>query len=67
MGFTLIELLVVVVIIPIVIGAISVALISVLSQQNTVQTKLSDSSDAQLVSATYVKDVQSATYITVNT
>jgi hypothetical protein len=59
-------LLVVVVIIPLVIGAISVALISVLTQQNTVQNALSDSSDAQTVSATFVKDVQSAAFITTN-
>jgi prepilin-type N-terminal cleavage/methylation domain-containing protein len=65
-GFTLIELLVVIVIIPLVVGAISVALISVLMQQNTVQNALGDSSDAQLVSATFVKDVQSASFITTN-
>lgn len=63
-GFTLIELVIVVAIIPLIIGAISVALISVLTQQNVVSNKLSDSEGAQLTSTLYVKDVQSATMIT---
>jgi prepilin-type N-terminal cleavage/methylation domain-containing protein len=63
-GFTLVELLVVVVIIPLVIGAISVALISVMTQQTNVSNKVSDSQDTQVVSATFVQDVQSASQIT---
>jgi prepilin-type N-terminal cleavage/methylation domain-containing protein len=63
-GFTMIELLTVLVILPLVVGAISVALISVISQQNTVSNKVSDSADAQLLSANFVSDVQSATQIT---
>jgi prepilin-type N-terminal cleavage/methylation domain-containing protein len=63
-GFTLIELLVVVVILPLVIGAISVALISVMTQQTSVTNKVSDSQDTQMVSASFVQDVQSASQIT---
>jgi prepilin-type N-terminal cleavage/methylation domain-containing protein len=62
-GFTLIELLVVLVIMPLVIGAISIALISVMKQQNTVSNKVSDSQDTQVVSAVFVQDVQSASQI----
>ena len=63
-GFTLIELLVVVAIIPLVVGAISVALVSVISQQTTVSNKVSDSGDASIVSANFVKDVQSGVMMT---
>jgi prepilin-type N-terminal cleavage/methylation domain-containing protein len=63
-GFTLIELLVVVVIIPLVIGAISVALITVMTQQTNVTNKVSDSQDTQMVAASFVQDVQSASQIT---
>jgi type II secretory pathway pseudopilin PulG len=63
-GFTLIELLIVCTIMPLIIGAISVALISVFSLQTGVSNRLSDSADAQIVSATYEKDVQSALKLT---
>lgn len=63
-GFTLVELLVVCAVIPLVIGAISVALISVLTQQNAVANKIADTGDATVVSANFVKDVQSAAQIT---
>jgi prepilin-type N-terminal cleavage/methylation domain-containing protein len=63
-GFTLIELLVVLVIMPLVIGAISIGLISVMKQQNSVSNKVSDSQDTQVVSAVFVQDVQSALKIT---
>ena len=59
-GFTLVELLVVVAIMPLIVGAISVALLSVISQQNTVSSKVSDSGDATVVSSNFVQDVQSA-------
>jgi prepilin-type N-terminal cleavage/methylation domain-containing protein len=65
-GFTLVELLVVVVIIPLVVGAISVALISVMTQEANVSNKTSDSQDTQQVSANFVQDVQSASEITTN-
>ena len=64
LGFTLIELLVVIAIIPLVVGAISVALLSVLTQQNTVSSRITDSGDASVASANFVKDAQSAQSIT---
>lgn len=60
-GFTLIELLIVVVLIPLVIGAVAVALITVLKDQSGVQNRLSDSHDAQLTATYLVRDVQGAT------
>jgi prepilin-type N-terminal cleavage/methylation domain-containing protein len=63
-GFTLIELLVVIVILPLVVGAISVALMSVLTLQTGVSNRISGSADAQTVSANFVRDVQSAAQIT---
>ena len=63
-GFTLIELLIVVTIIPIIVGAISVALVSTFSLQSTVSGRLSDTSAAQVTSSVYVKDVQSAAQVT---
>src|ERR1700693_2400923 len=63
-GFTLIELIIVVSVIPIIVGAISAGLIAVISLQNTVSSRLADTSDAQVVSSTFIKDVQSATFIT---
>jgi prepilin-type N-terminal cleavage/methylation domain-containing protein len=63
-GFTLIELLVVVVIMPLIIGAISVALLAVFQQQGTVSGTLTSAGDAQTVSANFVQDVQSAQWIT---
>jgi prepilin-type N-terminal cleavage/methylation domain-containing protein len=59
-GFTLFELLIVIAVMPIIVGGISVALISVLTQQKTVNNKVSDSGDATVVSANFVRDVQSA-------
>ncbi len=41
-GFTLIELLIVISVLPVVVGAISIALIAVISQQTTVSNKISD-------------------------
>jgi prepilin-type N-terminal cleavage/methylation domain-containing protein len=63
-GFTLIELLIVIVILPIVIGAITVALISVFKLQNATFTSLNATGDAQIVSANFVNDVQSSSSIT---
>ena len=59
-GFTLIELIFVIVIVPIIIGAIASALIAVFSLQNSVSARLGDSNDAEVGSATFNKDVQSA-------
>lgn len=63
-GFTLIELIIVCSIIPLIIGAISAGLITVLNLQSTVTNRITGSSDAQVVSSTFLKDVQSATNMT---
>jgi prepilin-type N-terminal cleavage/methylation domain-containing protein len=63
-GFTLVELLIVTAVLPLVMGAIAVGLISVFSLQNSVSNRLSDSGDAQTLSATFVKDVQGASLLT---
>jgi prepilin-type N-terminal cleavage/methylation domain-containing protein len=60
-GFTLIELLVVIIIIPIVVSGISIAIITSLKDDTAVPTRLADSHDAQITSAYFVRDVQSAT------
>jgi prepilin-type N-terminal cleavage/methylation domain-containing protein len=66
-GFTLIELLIVVTILPLIIGAIAMALVSVFSTQTSVSNRLSDSDDAQVVSSYFIKDVQSAVELTTGT
>lgn len=63
-GFTLIELVVVLVIIPLIAGAIAMVLIVTLSDQASVSARVSDSVDSQITSAFYVRDVQSAQYVT---
>lgn len=63
-GFTLLELVIVVAVLPIVIIGIAAGLIAVFSIQGSVSHRLGDSQDAQVVSANYVQDVQSALQIT---
>ena len=63
-GFTLIELLIVVTIIPLIIGALAAGLITVFSLQTSVSNRLGDSGDAEVVAASFTKDVQSASSIT---
>lgn len=63
-GFSLVELLVVLVIMPLIIGAITFALLSVFNLQTGVTNRITDSGAAQVVAANFVKDVQSADYIT---
>ncbi len=63
-GFTLIELVVVVAILPLVVGGIAVALISVFSLQHSVTNRVSDSNDALVASSTFNRDAQSAQMIT---
>jgi prepilin-type N-terminal cleavage/methylation domain-containing protein len=63
-GFTLVELLIVVTIIPLIVGALAAGLISVFSLQSGVASRLADTSDAQVVSANFQNDVQSAAEIT---
>lgn len=63
-GFTLIELLIVVTILPLIVGAISVALLGTFRLQAGVSDRLSASGDAEMISANFFRDVQSATSIT---
>lgn len=63
-GFTLVELLIVLTIMPLVVGAMGLALSSIFSLQPSVNNRLADTNDAQVVSANYEKDVQSATEFT---
>ena len=63
-GFTLIELLIVIMIIPLIAGALGYGLVTVFSLQAGVSSRLGDSSDAQIVAASFTKDVQGASSIT---
>ena len=63
-GFTLIELIIVTLIIPIIIGAITLALISIFSLQGGTGNRISDSADAQVVSSNFETDVQNASHVT---
>ena len=63
-GFTLIEMIIVALILPVVIGAVTYALIAVFSLQNGVSGRIGDSGDAESVSQTFEQDVQTADMIT---
>ena len=63
-GFTLIELVIVVAVLPIVLGGIATALLSVFSLQNQTQNRIGNSNDALVGSVTFNKDVQSAAQLT---
>jgi hypothetical protein len=63
-GFSLVELTVVILIMPLIVGAITFALLGVFNLQTGVTNRITDSASAQVVSANFVKDVQSADYIT---
>ena len=63
-GFTLIEVLIVVVILPIVLGGIAAALLSVFGLQDQTQNRIGDSNDELVGSANFNKDVQSAVELT---
>jgi len=63
-GFTFIELMIVLTIVPLIVGALAAGLLAVFSLQTGVQTRLSNSSDAQMVTSTFANDVQSALIIT---
>ena len=63
-GFTLIELLIVLVILPLVIGAIAMVLITTLKNQQGIQGKVTDSTAATTASAYYVRDIESAASVT---
>jgi prepilin-type N-terminal cleavage/methylation domain-containing protein len=59
-GFTLIELIIVALVLPIIMGAITLALVSIFSLQTSTSSRISNSSDAQVVSSNFESDVQSA-------
>jgi hypothetical protein len=63
-GFTLVELLLVICIVPVMIIAIAAGLVTVFSIQGSVSHRLSDSGDAQIVSAHYISDVQGSLELT---
>jgi prepilin-type N-terminal cleavage/methylation domain-containing protein len=63
-GFTLIELLVTMTIMPIIAGAIALALLSTFQLQPTVSDRLGSTGDAQVVTSSFFQDVQSATQLT---
>ncbi len=63
-GFTLLELLIVCVVTPIIIGALAAGLMAVLSLQQGVSSRLSNSADSQMVEASYRNDIQAAQQIT---
>jgi prepilin-type N-terminal cleavage/methylation domain-containing protein len=63
-GFTLIELVIVTAVLPIIIGGLAIGLVSIFSLQTGVQNRVSDTEDAQVVSSTYLSDVQGAGFIT---
>ena len=65
-GFTLIELVIVVGVMPLVIGALAVGILSVFSLQSSVSNRLTDSADAQVTSVDFDRDVQSAIFLTTN-
>ena len=63
-GFTLIELLVTMVILPFIVGALSLAIIAVFSLNGTTGNSVNDAADAQVLSTTYENDVHSAIEVT---
>jgi prepilin-type N-terminal cleavage/methylation domain-containing protein len=63
-GFTLIELLVVLVVLPLIIFAVAEAVIVSLESEGATTGRLSDSVNAQLTSAYFVRDVQGASALT---
>lgn len=63
-GLTLVELLIVLTILPLIVGSLSLGLISVFSLRSSVSNRIVGSGDSQIVSANYVKDIQSAQLIT---
>lgn len=63
-GFTLVELIITTLILPIVIGAIVLMLVSLFANQGTTSNQTFDSADAQAVASFYEQDVQSAVSLT---
>ena len=65
-GFNLVELLLVVIIMPLVIGAVAIAVMTSFQNETGLQARLSDSNDSITTTAYYVRDVQSAASVTTN-
>ncbi len=63
-GFTLVELLVVLTIMPLLVGVLSLAIVTTLSQQSKVVSRISGSSDLQVINGVFVRDVESSQSIT---
>jgi prepilin-type N-terminal cleavage/methylation domain-containing protein len=63
-GFTLVELLIVMVILPLIVAAVAVAIITTEKNAGTTKARLSDSTSAQITSEYFVPDVQSAQFLT---
>jgi prepilin-type N-terminal cleavage/methylation domain-containing protein len=63
-GFTLIELLVVLVILPLIIGAVAEAIIVSFQNQPSTSNRLADTTNAQLTTQYFVRDVQGASEVT---
>jgi hypothetical protein len=55
---------IVVTVLPLIVGGLAIGLMSVLSLNSTVSTRLGNSEDSQVVQSTFRNDVQSASYIT---
>lgn len=62
-GFTLVELLIVLLIGPLILGAVAFAVITSINNDVGVSTRLTDSHDAQITAAVFVRDVQSASKV----
>jgi hypothetical protein len=63
-GFTVVELLVVLVIMPLIVGAIAVAIITTEKNAGTTKSRLIDSANAQITSEYFVPDIQAAQFAT---
>jgi prepilin-type N-terminal cleavage/methylation domain-containing protein len=63
-GFTLIELLITMVILPLIDGALALAIVAVFSLNGTTGSRVGDAADAQILSTTYENDVHSASEVT---
>ena len=63
-GFTLIELVVVTAVLPVVVGALSLGIVTLLTLQQGTSNRISDAADAQVSSSHYEQDVQSAANLT---
>ncbi|MHB8682481.1 MAG: hypothetical protein ACYDA2_10370 [Acidimicrobiales bacterium] len=63
-GMTLIEMVMVIILAPLIIGVVALAVITVTRNQTGVSTRISDSADAELIAAYFVRDVDSANLVT---